>query len=116
VPQPIPSSPTRTWTRLLLAAILALGVAAPAFAMVRPTDTMGDVAVSDMPAGVRVQAAPDLDAAAGVLMASDGRILWSRSPDEERAMASTTKIMTAIVALENASLDEPIVISQRRRR
>jgi len=112
VPQPIPSSPTRTWTRLLLAAILVLGVAAPAFGIVRPTDTLGDVAVSDMPAE-SASAAPDLDAAAGVLMASDGRILWSRSPDEERAMASTTKIMTAIVALENASLDEPIVVSQR---
>jgi serine-type D-Ala-D-Ala carboxypeptidase (penicillin-binding protein 5/6) len=108
----IPSSPTRTWTRLLLAAILVLGVAAPAFGIVRPTDTLGDVAVSDMPAE-SASAAPDLDAAAGVLMASDGRILWSRSPDEERAMASTTKIMTAIVALENASLDEPIVVSQR---
>ena len=112
MPQPIPSSPTRTWTRLLLAAILVLGVAAPAFGIVRPTDTLGDVAVSDMPAE-SASAAPDLDAAAGVLMASDGRILWSRSPDEERAMASTTKIMTAIVALENASLDEPIVVSQR---
>jgi serine-type D-Ala-D-Ala carboxypeptidase (penicillin-binding protein 5/6) len=112
VPKPIPSSPTRTWTRLLLAAILLFGVAAPAFAVVRPTDTLGDMAVSDMPEEFASKA-PDLDAAAGVLMASDGRILWSRSPDEERAMASTTKIMTAIVALENASLDEPIVVSPR---
>jgi serine-type D-Ala-D-Ala carboxypeptidase (penicillin-binding protein 5/6) len=112
VPKPISSSPTRTWTRLLLAAILMLGVVAPAFGIVRPTDTLGDVAVSDMPAE-SASAAPDLDTASGVLMASDGRILWSRSPDEERAMASTTKIMTAIVALENASLDEPIVVSQR---
>jgi serine-type D-Ala-D-Ala carboxypeptidase (penicillin-binding protein 5/6) len=112
VPKPIPSSPTRTWTRLLLAAILLLGVVAPAFAVVRPTDTLGDMAVSDMPEE-SASKAPDLDAAAGVLMASDGRILWSRSPDEERAMASTTKIMTAIVALENASLDEPILVSPR---
>jgi serine-type D-Ala-D-Ala carboxypeptidase (penicillin-binding protein 5/6) len=89
-----------------------LGVVAPAFAVVRPTDTLGDMAVSDMPEE-SASKAPDLDAAAGVLMASDGRILWSRSPDEERAMASTTKIMTAIVALENASLDEPILVSPR---
>jgi serine-type D-Ala-D-Ala carboxypeptidase (penicillin-binding protein 5/6) len=100
------------WARTLLAAVLLLGVAAPAPGVVRPSDTVGDITVADLPADV-VTKAPDLNAAAGVLMSADGRILWARQPHDERAMASTTKIMTAIVALENAGLDEPIVISQR---
>jgi serine-type D-Ala-D-Ala carboxypeptidase (penicillin-binding protein 5/6) len=49
-------------------------------------------------------------------MTEDGRILWARDADRERAMASTTKIMTAIVALENASLDEQVVITRRAAR
>lgn len=113
---PISSSSTRMWrglgSRLLTTAVLVLAIAAPAQGVVRPTDRLGDAAVADLPAEAASKA-PDLDAAAGVLMTADGRVLWSRSPDEERAMASTTKIMTAIVALENASLDEPVVVSQR---
>ena len=108
---PIPSS-VRTRSRLLLTAVLVLALAAPAYAVVHPTDRLGDEPVSNLTAETASKA-PDLDAAAGILMTSDGRILWSRSPDEERAMASTTKIMTAIVALENASPDEPVVVSRR---
>ncbi|MFU8891755.1 MAG: D-alanyl-D-alanine carboxypeptidase family protein [Anaerosomatales bacterium] len=100
------------WARVALAALLLSGAVAPAFGVVRPSDILGDVTVADLP-GEFAAKAPDLGAAAGVLMTSDGRILWSRQADEERAMASTTKIMTAIVALENADLDDPIVISER---
>ncbi len=96
----------------LLVAALVLGSVGVAPGAVSPTDTLGDVAVGELPAEV-AQKAPDVVAPSGVLMTSDGRVLWSREPDVERAMASTTKIMTAIVALENASLDEPVVVSQR---
>ncbi len=42
----------------------------------------------------------DLDAKAGVLIdAKSGRVLWSRSRNTVRPIASTTKIMTALVAL-----------------
>ena len=44
-----------------------------------------------------------VSARAAVLMdASTGRILFSVNPDEKLAMASTTKIMTALLALEEA--------------
>lgn len=98
--------------RVLFAASLILGLTTPASGVVRPTDTVGDVAVADLSVEPAAKA-PSLDAAAGVLVTADGRVLWSRTPDEERAMASTTKIMTAILALENAGLDEPILVSQR---
>lgn len=37
---------------------------------------------------------------AAILVTGDGQVLWARDADAERAMASTTKIMTAVVALE----------------
>ena len=44
----------------------------------------------------------DLYAQSAVLMDADsGRILFANNGQEERAMASTTKIMTCILALEN---------------
>ena len=40
------------------------------------------------------------------------RYLGSFNADEERAMASTTKLMTAAVAVANADLDDKIIISE----
>lgn len=57
---------------------------------------------------------PDLRlyAKAAVLMDADsGRVLYERCGDERLAMASTTKIMTLIVTLENASLDDAVEVS-----
>ena len=57
-------------------------------------------------------AASQLYAQSAVLMDADsGRILFAKNGQEERAMASTTKIMTCILALENADLSEKIAVS-----
>lgn len=54
----------------------------------------------------------NLYAKAAVLMDADsGRVLYERCGDEQLAMASTTKIMTLIVTLENASLDDAVEVS-----
>jgi len=53
-----------------------------------------------------------LYATAAVLMDADtGRVLYGKNEDTFLANASTTKIMTCIVALENASLDEVVETS-----
>lgn len=50
-----------------------------------------------------------VDAKAAVLIdAASGRVLFAQNADEMLPMASTTKIMTALLALENASLDEKV--------
>src|SRR4051812_38149216 len=50
-------------------------------------------------------AKPDLTASSAVLVdASDGRRLYSRAADERRPIASTTKLMTALVAVERLPL------------
>ena len=40
-----------------------------------------------------------------------GRILYSKRMDEKRLIASTTKIMTAIIAIESGKLDEKVKVN-----
>lgn len=55
----------------------------------------------------------DLYSISAVLIdGNDGRILLEKNPFEVRAMASTTKIMTLILALENGKLDDIVEISE----
>ena len=64
--------------------------------------------------GVKVSpddALPQLTARSAVLMdARSGKILYQRDMDARRFPASTTKIMTLIVALENSRLDDIVTI------
>lgn len=54
----------------------------------------------------------NLYAQSAVLMDADsGRILFSKNGQQEKAMASTTKIMTCILALEYGSLDDEMTAS-----
>lgn len=48
--------------------------------------------------------------------AKTGRILYEKNPQKPMAMASTTKIMTAIIAIENGNLDELVTISKNATR
>ena len=53
----------------------------------------------------------ELSAKSAILIDADsGTILYGENFSTSMAMASTTKIMTAVVALENASLDKKIII------
>lgn len=51
--------------------------------------------------------------AAIVLDRKSGLILYGKNENEKRKMASTTKIMTAIVVIENANLESIVTISQK---
>ncbi len=46
-----------------------------------------------------------------VMDADSGRILYSKDPNNRMLIASTTKVMTAIVALENAELTDEYTVS-----
>lgn len=41
------------------------------------------------------------------------QVLWGKKETQKRAMASTTKIMTAIVVLENANLSDVVTVSKK---
>lgn len=53
--------------------------------------------------------APEVSAASAVLMdAESGRVLYEKDAHSRRLIASTTKLMTALVAVESTSLDQVI--------
>lgn len=47
-----------------------------------------------------------------VMEGDTGRVLWEKNGYEKLPMASTTKIMTAIIVLENGNLDDVVTISK----
>ena len=57
-------------------------------------------------------AQPGVSAEAAILIDADsGRVIWSKNADDRHAMASTTKIMTALVALREMPLDTTVEIN-----
>lgn len=108
------SRSTRTQVRrvayCLLVLVLSLALASPAVADVRDADVLGGTAVASAPA-LRA-AAPDMGVPSAILVTGDGQVLWARDADTKRAMASTTKIMTALVALEQVQdLSERVTVA-----
>jgi len=102
--------------RLTLAAIIAscfvLGPLEPVSeAVAAPGDILGTQTVSAD--ATEPDVSPRVSMPAGILRTRDGRTLWSRAADDERAMASTTKIMTALVVLDHAAPDEVVTVSSR---
>ena len=60
-----------------------------------------------------VAEAVEVSATAAVLLDADtGQVLYEKNGDERMLIASTTKIMTALVVLEQASLDDTITVTQ----
>ena len=54
-----------------------------------------------------------LSATSAILIEADsGRVLYEQNAFEQLPMASTTKIMTAILAIENCDLDENVVVGE----
>jgi D-alanyl-D-alanine carboxypeptidase len=98
----------------LACALSTLGAAACAYAAVLDHDYVGGVQVSTHKA-LRA-AAPDLSVPTGLLASMDGRELWSRDPTAHVAMASTTKIMTAVVVFEHAKLEDIVTVDKQAAR
>lgn len=59
---------------------------------------------------------PNLDAAASAILidARDGSVLLAKRPEAERSMASTTKLMTALLTLERTKPDQVFTASKYR--
>lgn len=61
-----------------------------------------------------VAAKQDTSARSAVIMdVNSGRVLYSKNMDEKLAMASTTKIMTTLVAIESGRLNETVTVSRK---
>ena len=72
-------------------------------------------AVVTLLSGMPAQAAegePSTSAKAAVLMeCQTGRVLYAKNESEQLPMASTTKIMTALLAVENCDLNQPVTVT-----
>lgn len=67
------------------------------------SQTYGDKNKTDIAAETRAAVAMDV---------STGKILYAKNPDLKCLPASTTKLMTAIVSIENAALDSVVTVSK----
>ncbi|MHB8063646.1 MAG: D-alanyl-D-alanine carboxypeptidase family protein, partial [Ruminiclostridium sp.] len=57
---------------------------------------------------------PRISAGAAIVLDTvSGRVLYEKNAYTRRSIASTTKIMTAIVAIENGNDDEEVIVSKR---
>ena len=117
-----PSSPTwreRALNRLLclglalalgLGAGLGLGLTAPAAAVASQLDTDILCGTQASKTSYGTSVLPDIEAANAIVVGADGTVYYERDATEQVKIASITKVMTAIVALENASLDDTIYV------
>ena len=55
-------------------------------------------------------AAPAVSAGSAIVMHTGGEVVFEKNADERMLIASTTKLMTAIVAIENADFEDSVAI------
>ncbi|HEY8200512.1 MAG TPA: serine hydrolase, partial [Actinomycetota bacterium] len=93
--------------RTLVALALLLGCAGVAFA---------DPATAPADPAPAVPPPPHLGMAAGILVdTASGKVLWSHDADVARPPASLTKILTALVVLDRANLDDNVTVTPEAR-
>lgn len=95
---------------VIAVAFAVLSVPSDAMAAVLDTDSVQGKTYTEL--GVDPSKFPDVNAPRGILVDSDGNAIWSRNAGEQTKIASTTKIMTAIIALENSDSSSVISVSQ----
>lgn len=93
----------------LLALALVCGIPTSAFADVRKADIILEQTVDSR--GLAVSQCPDIAAEYAYIIDDQGTVYFDRGGEETAQIASVTKIMTALVALESASLDTTIQVS-----
>jgi D-alanyl-D-alanine carboxypeptidase len=73
--------------------------------------TLVAAALAPASSGASAKKPPQLDAASWLLIdLKDGAELAARAPGERRAIASTTKLMTAYLALRDLRMSEKLVV------
>src|ERR671919_635567 len=103
--------------RLVLAAFFVASAAPVAHQVPPPTPVPPDGSPSPYPTALDTPAPstkrPRLAAASALLADLDsGRVLWERNADERRPIASVTKIMTGLLAVEATDPDEVVTASR----
>ena len=67
---------------------------------------------ANIPAGPNAPAAPNISATSAIVIdAKTGNVLFEKNSNERRPMASTTKIMTALVAIKYGNLADVVTVN-----
>ena len=91
-----PHLPPSLYLSLLMVCSLALSLAAP-------TDCLSEEDI------LGLETAPEISADAAILIErSTGTVLYSKNAEKSEFPASTTKVMTALLTLENCNLEETV--------
>ena len=105
--------------RILVAVVLAAITAAPVAAQKAPPPTPVPPDGSPSPYPTALETPPpstrEPRVAAGSALLADldsGEVLWERNPDERRAIASVTKVMTGLLVVEATEPDEVVTASR----
>lgn len=96
---------------LVLVFSVCFGYAIRAFADINGNDKLYGESFSQREMSVKY--CPNVSSQYACLMDKNGTIIYERNAYEGAKIASMTKIMTAIVSLENANLDDQITISEK---
>ena len=111
-PEPV----TRALRALVACALAACLVCAGplsatlAFADVRKSDLIYGQTMGER--GILATSSPNLGSEFVYVCGADGTEYFSRNADEPTQIASITKVMTAVVALENPSMDREVTVSR----
>lgn len=106
-------SKTALVAALALAMALVISAALPiaAHAEVRKADVIAGLTVEQR--DIAVASCPSVDAEYAVLIDSDGAVYFDRNANEPTQIASITKVMTAIVAIDNAQEGTIVTVSEK---
>lgn len=91
------------------ALLICPGLPTTAWASVLPTDTIAGSSVAER--SLSATLCPSIEAEHAILVDEQGNAVFERSATEPANIASITKVMTAVVALELAPLDTTITVT-----
>lgn len=76
--------------------------------------TIEEIQENIIEASTNEEKQPQINSQAGLIFdRTSKKVLWEKGGYEKRAMASTTKIMTAIIVLENSNLTDIVEVSKK---
>lgn len=81
-----------------------------AFAEIRKDDIIAGTTIGER--SLNVSLCPSIESQHAILVNEQGEVFFERNATDAANIASVTKIMTAIIALESAPLDITVVVSQ----
>jgi len=101
---------------ILMMLVLLVG---HSFAEYIPEEIEESITLSEIEEIVQTSAVPSSDApeilsrSAVIFDRESGEVIWGKNENEKMAMASTTKILTAIVVIEHGNLNEVVEVESK---